>query len=71
MIEILNKMKQAAIKDMVENKKYYGGCVEIINGHKVIADVIQQRKNTAHAIQCRWYLDGKKSSLQNVIAAIQ
>ena len=71
MNEILAKMKNAAIADMVDNKKYSGGCVQIINGHKVIADVIQQRKNVARAVQCRWYLDGKKSSLEKVIAAIQ
>ena len=70
MNEILNKMKEAAIKDMVENKKYSGGCVEVINGHKVIADVIQQRKNVAKAVQCNWYLNGKKSSLAKVIEAI-
>ncbi len=71
MNEILAKMKKAAIADMVDNKKYSGGCVEVINGHEIIADVIQQRKNVAKAVQCNWYLNGKKSSLAKVLAVIQ
>jgi hypothetical protein len=63
-------MKQKAIADMTNNKKSTGGCIEIINGHKVIADVYRQNKNSSKAICCNWYLNGKKSSAAKVVEAI-
>jgi len=72
--QIVGQIKEKALKHFSSpdnpNRNYSSYHIEHVNGHKIVADVIQQRKNTARAIQCRWYLDGKKSSLAEVIAAI-
>ena len=75
--QIIAKIKDSALENFNSPNNrlrgYIGYAEDTINNHNISADVIQQRKisnRVYNAIVCRWYLDGKKSSLAKVIEAI-
>jgi hypothetical protein len=73
---ILNSIKDQAIADFKKPSSFqglYGAHKEIVNGNEIKAVVGKQAKISSRSydsMYCLWYLNGKKSSLEKVLAVI-